>query len=60
MPILISSASTFSGTKPAMAAKISPTVQVATNGVACTGWTAESASGSSPSRDIAKMIRVCP
>jgi hypothetical protein len=58
VPILISSASTLSGTKAAIAANTMPTIQVAKYGVACTGCTEDNRSGSRPSRDIAKITRV--
>src|SRR5690606_41249492 len=48
------------GVQPATTATITVTMIEITHGVRRVGWTFASATGSSPSRDIAKMIRVAP
>jgi hypothetical protein len=60
VPMFTSSATAPRGRRLPMAAVTSPTTRVTFTGVRRVGCTFPNAAGSSPSRDIAKMIRVWP
>lgn len=60
VPMLVASASCPSGTAAARPPQNSETSTVLARGVPVRGWTWESTRGISPSRDMAKRIRVWP